>query len=93
MRWCFSLMRAAISPNLTLAMMRPQLIDRAAELAAIVVERRRAMTGEMRIVLITGDQGLGKTRLVEHLLERHRRRLAILAARASPFSATRPFGV
>ena len=51
------------------------------------------MTGEMRFVLITGDQGLGKTRLVEHFLERQRRRMVILAARASPFSATTPFGV
>ena len=65
MRWCSRVTRAATSPNLTQVARRPQLIQRAAELAAIDVERRQAVTGEMRIVLITGDQGLGKTRLVE----------------------------
>ena len=43
----------------------PILVGRASELAALDAALRRAETGTPTIVLIGGDAGLGKTRLVD----------------------------
>ncbi|MBO0683389.1 MAG: AAA family ATPase [Candidatus Dormibacteraeota bacterium] len=86
-------MRFATTPDSTRAARRATLVGRAVELAAIEEQRRRAAAGELRVLLIAADPGMGKTHLVEHFLERRRRNLAALMARASPFSATAPFGV
>jgi predicted ATPase len=86
-------MQSKGTSNLTRAAARPGLIGRGTELAAIEAQRRRAIAGELRVLLITGDPGLGKTRLVERFLERHRRSLVPLVGRASLFSGTAPFGI
>jgi len=66
--------RSKATSNLTPAAARPGFVGRGGELAAIVAQRRRSIAGEIRVLLVTGDPGLGKTRLVERFLERHRRR-------------------
>lgn len=86
-------MRPTITPDTTRAARRAPLVGRSGELAAIEEQRRRAAAGELRVLLVTADPGIGKTHLVEHFLERRRRNLTVLVARASPFSATAPFGV
>ncbi|HEU5448691.1 MAG TPA: ATP-binding protein, partial [Acidimicrobiia bacterium] len=70
-----------------------KLVGRADELAALEEEWRRAASGQFRCVLVEGDPGVGKTRLVEELAARHRRRAVILAARAYPLGTTASFGL
>jgi DNA-binding CsgD family transcriptional regulator/tetratricopeptide (TPR) repeat protein len=48
----------------------PILVGRSRELARLQEIRRRAAEGEARVVLIGGDAGIGKSRLVEELAER-----------------------
>lgn len=70
-----------------------RLVGRAAELAELERERRRAAGGEFRCVLLVADPGVGKTRLAAELLARHRRGSIGLSARAYPLGATASFGV
>ena len=44
----------------------PELIGRAAELSSLHAALDDARAGRGRVVLIEGDAGLGKTRLVDH---------------------------
>src|SRR5829696_5266410 len=46
---------------------RPALVGRAAQRARLTELWRAATTGEARLVLVTGEPGAGKTRLVEEL--------------------------
>src|SRR5262245_43322700 len=48
----------------------PRLIGRDAELAVIDAELARVRAGECRFVLIRGDAGTGKSRLLDALLQR-----------------------
>ena len=70
-----------------------KLVGRAAELVQLEEEWRRAASGQFRCVLVEGDPGVGKTRLVEELAARHRRRAVVLAARAYPLGTTASFGL
>jgi tetratricopeptide (TPR) repeat protein len=56
-------------------------------------ELRRASVGEMRCLLLTGDPGLGKSRLAGELLDRNKWLARGLVARAHPLGATDSFGV
>jgi DNA-binding NarL/FixJ family response regulator len=69
------------------------LVGRAAELAELEGERRRAASGEFRVVLLLADPGIGKTRLAREFLARNRRRAIGLSARAFPLGASASFGV
>lgn len=51
----------------------PILVGRASELAALEVALRRAVGGESSVVLIGGDAGLGKSRLIAEFAEGARR--------------------
>ena len=44
----------------------PELIGRAAELSSLGAALDDARAGQGRVVVVEGDAGLGKTRLVEH---------------------------
>ena len=44
----------------------PELIGRAAELSSLGAALDDVRAGRGRVVLVEGDAGLGKTRLVEH---------------------------
>jgi DNA-binding CsgD family transcriptional regulator len=62
-------------------------------MAVLERERRRSAAGELRVVLLLADPGIGKTHLARTFLERHRRTTAALSARAFPLGASESFGV
>ena len=70
-----------------------RLVGREGELALLEEEWRRAASGRFRCVVVEGDPGVGKTRLVEELAARHRRRAVTLSARAYPLGTTASFGL
>lgn len=47
----------------------PDLVDRAAELAVLTAAWADAVAGEPRTVLLSGEAGIGKTRLIDDLVE------------------------
>jgi len=70
-----------------------RLVGRGTEVARLDDEYRRAASGEVRVVVLTGDPGLGKTRLAREFLARKASRAAGLFARGYPFGTTSSFGV
>ena len=70
-----------------------RLVGRAAELAGLEHERRLAIAGQFRVVLLLADPGIGKTQLAREFLARNRRRTIGLSARAFPLGASASFGV
>jgi class 3 adenylate cyclase len=56
-------------------------------------EKQRSLAGEFRCVLLSGDPGVGKTRLANEFLARQDKTTPTLLARAYPFSSTASFGV
>ena len=67
---------------------------REAETAVLDDAIDRAAAGRLAVVLIDGEAGIGKTRLLEAALERARRRgLRVAAGRAAELERTRPFGL
>src|SRR5262245_37812513 len=63
------------------------------EIGRLDDEYRRAAAGEFRVLVLTGDPGLGKTRLTREFLARAGGRAAGLFARGYPFGTTSSFGV
>src|SRR6266571_667331 len=59
---------------------RPPLLGRAAELAALAAAWERAKAGQGQVVLLEGEQGEGKTRMIEELAGRARLDDATVAA-------------
>ncbi|HMC08047.1 MAG TPA: AAA family ATPase, partial [Actinomycetota bacterium] len=72
---------------------RTKLVARSTEFAALEAEIQRAASGEFRCVLLVGEPGLGKTRLAVEAVERCRRRVLGISARAYPLGQTASFGV
>ncbi|MGY1690089.1 ATP-binding protein [Geodermatophilus sp. SYSU D01105] len=70
----------------------PRLVGRADELALLTRELDRAARGEWRGLLLTGEAGVGKSRLAAELVVR-RPDVVDLAARAFPLGSTAPFGL
>lgn len=70
-----------------------RLVGRGEEMGELEAHRRRATAGEFGCVLVTGEPGLGKSRLVAELLARNRSRIIGLAARAYPLGAASSFGL
>jgi DNA-binding CsgD family transcriptional regulator len=68
-----------------------RLVGRAADLAELEHEQRRAAAGEFRAVLLLADPGIGKTRLGREFLTRKRGRRVVLSARAHPWGETASF--
>src|SRR5213080_2940918 len=64
--------RVAAAPAAAAARPRPPLCGRAAELAALVAAWERAKSGRGQIVLVEGEPGEGKTRLIDELVARAR---------------------
>src|SRR5499426_3616265 len=69
----------------------PALVGRQGELGMLRAELERARAGEFRCVLLLGEPGVGKTRLVRELLGIPQQ--FGLLARAYPWGATTPFGM
>ena len=72
----------------------PGIRGRAAETAVLDNAIDRAAAGRLAVVLIDGEAGIGKTRLLQDALEKARcRGLRVAAARAAELERTRPFGL
>lgn len=69
------------------------MVGRATEVRELVGELTRAKAGECRTVLILGEPGVGKTRIVAELLDLHRNDVTGLNARAYPLGATASLGL
>ena len=70
------------------------LVGRGAELALIAAEVARLSEGRAGVLAIEGEAGIGKTRLVESIVDdAGSRGMAVFCGRAHPFERTRPFGV
>ncbi len=72
---------------------RGRFVGRARELAVLEAELARAGAGSLRVVLLVGEPGMGKTRLTAELLARHADKLVGLSARAYPLGATASLGL
>jgi DNA-binding NarL/FixJ family response regulator len=71
---------------------RLPLVGRREEMAALEDEFARAAAGEFRVVLLSGEAGVGKSRLGRELLARHPE-AAGMFARGHPLGMTAAFGV
>ena len=71
---------------------RLPLVGRRDEMAVLDDEFARAAAGEFRVVLLSGEAGVGKSRLGRELLARHAEAAAMFA-RAYPLGVTAAFGV
>jgi class 3 adenylate cyclase len=70
----------------------PGLVGRGEELRLLEAELAAAVAGELRCVLVTGDPGLGKSRLCAELISCHDEVIA-LKARGHPMGETTAFGL
>ena len=72
----------------------PGIRGRQAETAILDDAVDRAAGGRLAVVLIDGEAGIGKTRLLQDALEKARCRcLRVAAARAAELEQARPFGL
>ena len=70
------------------------LVGREAELALAAAALRDLSEGRASVLVIEGEAGIGKTRLVECVVDDARSRgVAVYGGQAHPFERTRPFGV
>ena len=71
-----------------------RLRGRAAEIAVLSEALDRAAAGQSAVVLIEGEPGIGKTRLLDEALADARDRgMQVAAGRAGELEQTRPFGL
>jgi len=69
-------------------------VGREAELALAVAAARRLASGRGSVLVVEGEAGIGKTRLVQSVVDDARSRdVAVFYGQAHPFERTRPFGV
>ncbi|HET6663064.1 MAG TPA: AAA family ATPase, partial [Acidimicrobiales bacterium] len=70
------------------------LVGREAELAVAAAAVRQLGEGRASVLAIEGEAGIGKTCLVQGIVDDARGRdLAVFSSQAHPFERTRPFGV
>ena len=71
-----------------------ELVGREPELAVADAAVRELSEGRASVLAIEGEAGIGKTRLVQSIIDRARSRdVAVSWGQAHPFERTRPFGV
>ena len=72
----------------------PRLVGREAEIGVLAEALDRVASGRPSIVLIEGEAGIGKSRVLEEALQDARGRgMQVVAGRAEELERTRPFGV
>jgi len=72
----------------------PRICGREAEIQALGQALGRVAAGGPAIVLVEGEAGIGKTRLLAQVLDdARRRRMRVAAGRAEELERTRPFGL
>jgi len=70
------------------------LVGREAELALAAAAIRQLSQGQASALAIEGEAGIGKTRLVQSIVDDARSRdMAVFCGQAHPFERSRPFGV
>ena len=70
------------------------LVGRGAELTLAAAAVRELSKGRSSVLAIEGEAGIGKTRLVQSIVDDARSRdLTVFSGQAHPFERTRPFGV
>jgi DNA-binding CsgD family transcriptional regulator len=70
------------------------LVGRESELALTAAAVRQLGDGRASVLAIEGEAGIGKTRLVQRIVDDARSRdIAVFSGQAHPFERTRPFGV
>jgi DNA-binding CsgD family transcriptional regulator len=70
------------------------LVGREAELGVAAAAVRQLSEGRASALAIEGEAGIGKTRLVQSIVDDARSRdMAVFSGQAHPFERTRPFGV
>ncbi len=72
---------------------RGSFIGRDPQLDRLEAELADATRGRLRVVLVLGEAGVGKTRLTSEFVRRHRDGLVALSARAYPLGATASLGL
>ena len=68
--------------------LRPSLVGRDVEIAGLDEQLALARSGAFRMVLVTGEPGIGKSRLVNELAERHRDSAVVAGSRAFDLGMT-----
>jgi len=71
----------------------PRLVGRRLHVDLLEEEFERARQGRLRVVLLNGDPGVGKTSLTKELLRRHDNDAIGLTARAYPLGTTNSLGL
>lgn len=72
----------------------PGLVGRTAEIRAVTRALDRAAAGQPSVVLIEGEAGIGKSRVLDETLDQARRRgMRVAAGRGRELEQTRPFGL
>jgi DNA-binding CsgD family transcriptional regulator/tetratricopeptide (TPR) repeat protein len=74
--------------NLTGVPRRPSLVGRDSEVAVLDEQVALARAGAFRVVLVTGEPGIGKSRLVNELAERQRDFAVVVGSRAFELGMT-----
>jgi class 3 adenylate cyclase/DNA-binding CsgD family transcriptional regulator len=69
------------------------LVGRQVLLERLEAELQEAASGRLRVILLLGEAGVGKTRLATELVDRHRDGVLTLSARAYPLGATASLGL
>ena len=70
------------------------LVGREVELALASAATRELFEGRASVLVIEGEAGIGKTRLVQRIVDDARSRgAAVFSGQAHPFERTRPFGL
>lgn len=86
------MMARAVDSQRRVGTTRHLVSGRVRDLGALRTEQRRSVQGELRMALVLGDAGSGKTRLAAELLPRDNKSTIGLVVHNSPFGAMPPLG-
>lgn len=70
----------------------PELLERQSAFQQLTAALTGARAGNGRVMVVTGEAGIGKTSLVDQFVERHAEGTRLLWGACEPFLEPRPFG-